>query len=120
VNEFKSLNYEALGEDISWRLFWLNRNLVTFGQHSSLESAGDWNWVGLKWDDEKHGDHEHCAGCMMTIWSRPNEKADSTEFGWFDYEDTELWRDTLCNNCHQILLDIRDGVIIPVPKHGDQ
>lgn len=118
MTDFETLMYEALGEDISWRLFWLDHNLVSTGRHGSFESAAAWNWVSSKWDEDRHGDHEHCAGCLRTIWCRPKEKAGSTDIGWFDYEDTALWTDTLCVECHQILLDIRDGVIIPVPKRS--
>lgn len=118
--EFETLIYKPLDEDISWRLYFLNHHLVTFGQHESLDLAAVWNWVSLKWDDDKHGDHEHCAGCWRTIWSRPKEKEDSADFGWFDYENTELWRDTLCNECHQILRDIHSGMIVPVPKRLGQ
>jgi hypothetical protein len=92
-----------LGEDVSWRFWWMHHNLdvlPNIGPHELTFERKTWTRPEPEWD------HDHCAGCFARFTDL--EIPDSHQIGWATRwgERIEEW---LCDDCHRLLQDAANG-----------
>ena len=96
----------ALGEDIAWRIEFMERHLGLMSAPRDVPRFKAAAYVPRPGDD-----HDHCAGCWCKFMVAGDEDTIRDGYcGTWPERGTTVW---LCADCRRILQDVLDGRIRP-------